>query len=256
MKILVINAGSSSIKFQIFEADSLKMIARGICEEIKSDGNFKITYKNEKDEIKVKFPSFSVALEFLLNYLIEKHIIENKNEIVGIGNRIVHGGNKVVESKLIDEQVLKDIESFIPIDEIHLVSELEVINELIKIFDHSQHYVVLDTAFHNTIPYVNYMYGIKKEWLDKYYVRKYGFHGISYQYLTNKMEEILHKEKLNLIICHLGSGSSMCAIKESKSFNTSMGFNPQEGLIMGTRTGDINIYIASYMAKQLNISLD
>ena len=256
MKILVVNAGSSSIKFQIFEENTLVVIARGICEGIKVNGNFQISYNNKKVQISVPFPDFRTALEFLLDYLIKNHIIVSKDEIIGIGNRIVHGGTKVVESQLITKQVLRDLESFIPLDEIHLLPELEVIHELMNIFNHSKHYVVLDTAFHCTIPNVNYMYGVKREWLEKYHVRKFGFHGISYQYLTAKMQEILGKEKLNLVICHLGSGSSICAIKDSLSFNTSMGFNPQEGLIMGTRTGDINPYIVSYMSQQLNKSLD
>ncbi len=256
MKILVINAGSSSIKFQIFTADSLKMIAKGLCEGIKVDGNFKIVYNNKKHEVKVKFPTFHEALEFLLNYLLENNIIKSKEEIVGIGNRIVYGGTKVTDTKEITPQVIKDIESYIPVDEIHLVPELEAINELMKIFNTSKHYVILDTAFHKTIPYTNHMYGVNKEWYEKYDIRKFGFHGISYQFINEKMSHILKKKKLNLIVCHLGSGASMCAIKNSQSFNTSMGFNPQEGLIMGTRTGDINSYVSSYMAKQLNITVD
>lgn len=255
-KILVINAGSSSIKFQLFDEQTLEMNARGLCEGIKVDGNFKIVYGDKKFETKHKFPNFHVALEFVLNYLLENKIIASKEQIVGIGNRIVHGGTKVTESKLITPQVIKDIESFIPIDEIHLVPELDAIRELMQIFDQSKHYVVLDTAFHSDIPAHNYMYGVKTEWLEKYHVRKYGFHGISYQYLTGKMSEILGKKDLNLVICHLGSGASMCAVKHSKSYNTSMGFNPQEGLVMGTRSGDINTFVISYMAEQLNKSCD
>ncbi len=256
MKILVINAGSSSIKFQLFNEENIETIARGMCEGIKVDGNFKIVYGNKKIKIKHKFPDFHDALDFLLNYLIDNKIINSKNEIVAIGNRIVHGGTKVAKATEITNQVIKDLESYISIDEIHLVPEISVIKETMKIFDNSKHYVVVDTAFHADIPYQNYMYGIKKEWLEKYHVRKYGFHGISYQYLTAKMEQILNKKQLNLIVCHLGSGASICAVKNSKSYNTSMGFTPQEGLIMGTRSGDINAYIVSYMAEQLNVSCE
>lgn len=256
-KILVINAGSSSLKFQLLDATSLNLILKGICERIGIDGGiFKINFNNEQVNIKVNFKDTYSALEYLTKYMIEHNFIQDTHEIIGIGHRFVHGGNQLKESCIINKQIINILKECVELAPLHLPPEILAVEETTKLFPNAKQVAVFDTSFHRTIPPINYLYATKKEWIDKYHVRKYGFHGISYHFVTQKMQQILKKPNINLIICHLGSGCSLCAVKNAKSINTSMGFSPLDGLVMSTRTGDISPSIIGYMAKKLNCSYD
>lgn len=255
-KILVINAGSSSIKFQVLKYNDLSVIAKGLCERIRIDGAFKIEYNGNKEELKSDFPTPEVALKFTIDYLLKNKIIDNVDEIVGVGNRVVHGGTKILESCVATDKNIQILNSYAALAPLHVPPELDALKILQGLFKNALHVAVLDTTFHTTIPPKNYMYGVKDEWLEKYEVRRFGFHGISYQYINEEMKKILNKQNNNLIVCHLGSGSSICAIKDSKSVSTSMGFSAIDGLIMCTRTGDISPYVIDYMSKQLNKPID
>lgn len=253
-KILVINAGSSSIKFQIFEYKNLELITKGSCERIGIDGIFNISLKGKKNKISCNIQNHAIAIDYILEYLISKKIINNQNEIIGIGNRLVHGGEIFNSTTIINNDVIKKLKSISDLAPIHLPHQINCINELVKKFKEAKHFAIFDTEFHQNLPLENHMYGIKYDWYKKYNIRKYGFHGISYNYLTNKMCKIKNKKKVSMIACHLGNGSSICAIKDNISINTSMGFSVIDGLVMSNRVGDISISVVDYIAKKEKIS--
>lgn len=252
-KILIINTGSSSIKYQLVSYDTLEPIVSGLCERIFVDGNFIAKYSNQKDEIATEMKDHEQALNFMLDYFMDKKFIENKTDIKVIGHRVVHGGNYIKNSVIIDDEILKIIEKCIPIAPLHNEPELKVIKVAMKVFGNAKHVGVFDTSFHQSIPPHHHMYAIPSEWYKKYGIKRYGFHGTSYAYINSKMEEILNKKNLNLVICHLGSGASMCAVKNGKSVNTSMGFTPSEGLVMGTRAGNVDAGMMDYIENELKI---
>lgn len=252
--ILVINGGSSSIKFQLLDAHSLTLITTGICERIFIDGVFNIKYHDETKTINTQMLDHTQAINFMMNYFIENKIINNKNDIVGVGHRVVHGGNLLLESKIIDDAIVNQIDLVSKLAPLHNKPELDVIKVASDIFNNAKHIAVFDTSFHSTIPNVNARYAIPSKWEEDYNIKRYGAHGTSHHYITLEMQKILNKKTVNLIICHIGNGASICAVKNSKSINTSMGLTPLEGLIMGTRTGDIDASIVSYVAEQANLS--
>ncbi len=252
--ILVVNAGSSSIKFRLYSESNLVEIASALCERIEIDGLFKISYqtndKLEKFEEKTNFSSHEVAIDYCLKKLVDLKIVSNLNEITGVGHRVVQGG-EISQSSLIDAKVLAEIEKCIKLAPLHNKPELEVIKIINKKIPNSKPVAVFDTSFHTTIPKLNNYYPIPKKWVDSFKIKKYGFHGTSYRYIYEKMESIIKKGRpLNLIVCHLGNGASICCIKNGKSFDTTMGFTPMAGLIMGTRCGDIDPSIADYLINQ------
>lgn len=257
-KFLVLNAGSSSIKFSIFDND-LKLLAKGLCERIFVDGIFELNiivddqYKKIKKN--VEFTDHQIALQYILNQLIENKIVEKLTDIIGVGHRIVQGGNYFKDSAIINESNLVKIYELSKLAPLHNVHEANVIKIIMNLIPNSKNIAVFDTTFHSTIPPKNYRYAISPEWENKYMVRRYGMHGISYQYVTEKMQNYLNKQNANFIICHLGNGASICAIKEGKSYNTSMGFTPLEGLIMGTRSGDIDPAVIDYLCDELHQSV-
>ena len=255
-KILIINAGSSSIKFQLFDKGSLEVVAKGMCDAISISGNFDIEYQGKKQKYQHNFYNHDYAIDYLINFLLNKKILKNKNDIIAIGHRIVHGGNKITKSTIVNNKIKSILNEYKHLAPLHLPIQLSVINKMESIFINVNQIIVMDTAFHKTIEPINYMYGIKLDWLNNLQIRKYGFHGISYNYVLNQMLSITKKKELNLIICHLGNGASICAIKKNKSINTSMGFSPNEGLIMGTRSGDINIDAIEHASKKLNLSIN
>ena len=255
-KILIINAGSSSIKFQLFDKGSLEVVAKGKCDAISIGGIFDIEYQGKKQKYKHDFYNHDYAIDYLINFLLNKKILKNKNDIIAIGHRIVHGGNKITKSTIVNNKIKSILNEYKHLAPLHLPIQLSVINKMESIFINVNQIIVMDTAFHKTIEPINYMYGIKLDWLNNLQIRKYGFHGISYNYVLNQMLSITKKKELNLIICHLGNGASICAIKKNKSVNTSMGFSPNEGLIMGTRSGDINIDAIEHASKKLNLSIN
>lgn len=252
--ILVLNAGSSSIKFRIYEKDNLKEIASALCERIGIDGLFKINFKKDNNdqtfEEKANFKTHELAIDYCIKKLTDLKVINDLSEIVGIGHRVVQGGD-INKSSLIDKDVLNSIEKCIKLAPLHNKPELDVIKIIMKKIPNSKSVAVFDTSFHTTIPSINSYYPIPKKWIDSYKIKKYGFHGTSYRYIYENTEKILKKNRpLNLIVCHLGNGASVCCIKNGVSHDTTMGFTPMAGLIMGTRCGDIDPSIADYLINQ------
>ncbi len=248
-KILVINGGSSSIKFQLMEADDYKVLASGICERIFVDGRFVCKWNGQKVEIDTPMPEHGTAFQYMINFFIQNGIIADKEEIKGLGHRIVHGGATMDEAKVIDqyiEQVIWDCAKFAPL---HNGPELTVIQAAKQIFNNAVHVAVFDTSFHTTIPNVNKRYAIPQQWEREFGVIRYGAHGTSHKYITQLMEQELGKKKVNIIVCHLGNGASLCAVKDSKSYNVSMGLTPLEGIVMGSRSGDIDPSVVEYICK-------
>lgn len=252
-KILVVNAGSSSIKFQLFN-DKKQVLAKGLCERIFIDGFFKLEFNQKKIEEKVQFNDHNLAVKHFLNALKKNKIITELSEIGLIGHRVVQGANYFTDAVLVDTHSLAKIKEFIKLAPLHNKPEADVIEIFLKEIKTAKNVAVFDTTFHTTIPRENYLYAVPENWEKNNLVRRYGFHGTSYKYINEFLEKKFNKKPLNLIVCHLGNGASVCAIKQGKSLNTSMGFTPLEGLIMGTRSGDIDPAIVSYIAEQQKLS--
>lgn len=263
MKILVLNSGSSTVKFRVYnveEGDALREVASGVVERIGEDVST-VEYKSVRGELKytVKVKDHGEALRHILKVLCdaEKGVISNPDEIVGVGHRVVHGG-EMRESSIIDERVEKVIEEYARMAPLHNPANLLGIRAAKSVFPHATHVAVFDTAFHSTIPEEAYLYAIPYKFYVKYRIRRYGFHGISHSYVARKAAEVLGEplEKLKLITCHLGSGASVAAIMYGRSVETSMGLTPLEGLIMGTRCGDIDPSIFYFLMKWEKLSED
>ena len=256
-KYLVVNCGSSSLKFSLYEMPSEKVIAKGYIEKIGLDDSFwTITYNGEKITGAKKLDNHKEATEVMIDELINNNIIRKMNEIKGVGHRVLHGGEIYSDSVLIDEKVLQDIIDMTNLGPLHHPGEIDGIKAMQASLPNIPQIAVFDTAFHQTIPEYNYIYAVPYKWYTDYKVRKYGFHGTSHKYITNVMQEKLNKKDVNLIICHVGSGASITCIKEGKSFDTSMGLTPLDGLVMGTRSGRIDPSIIKFMADEAHMSLD
>ncbi|WP_434329169.1 acetate kinase [Mycoplasma capricolum] len=252
--ILVINSGSSSIKFKLFDTSkAIEPILDGLAERIGIDGFLKFEHNNQKYKFEDPLPNHEHAIQLILNKLLELKIISNIDEIKGVGFRVVHGG-EISHSSIINEEVLQKIQESVKLAPLHNPAAIIAIKAVKKLMPNTSMVACFDTAFHQTMPQVNYLYSVPYKWYEEFGVRKYGFHGISYEYIVNKCEEILNKKKehLNLIVCHLGNGASISCIKDGKSYDTSMGLTPLAGLMMGTRSGDIDVSICEYVAKQTN----
>ena len=257
MKLLCVNAGSSSLKFQLVEMPEEKVIISGYIEKIGADDSFwntKVNGKKIKGEKPLK--NHTEAVEVLIDELIKYGAVESMDEIAAVGHRVVHGGEKYADSVLIDDQVISDIESLTKFAKLHHPGNLAGIKAMKEALPNVPMVAVFDTAFHQTMPKVNYMYPVPMEWYTKYGVRKYGFHGTSHKYITTEMKERLGKEDVNLIICHVGSGASISAIKNGKCYDTTMGLTPVDGLMMGTRCGSIDPSITEYMIEEAGLSVD
>ena len=253
-KIIVINAGSSSIKFQIYKLKNYEVLASGLCERIFLDGHFKMKYSKSVYETDTQMPNHIEAVKFLLSKLKEFKIINDLNEIVGVGHRVAQGGSLFKGPCLIDRQAKQKIAELIPLAPLHNKPELDTILVFEKLLPHAKNVASFDTTFHTTMPKTSYTYAIEPQVCDKYKIRRYGFHGNSYKFINEYMEKILHKKQLNMIVCHLGNGASICGIKDGKSYITSMGLTPLEGVIMGTRSGDFDPSIILYLIRQgLNV---
>jgi len=247
---LVVNAGSSSLKFSAYQMPEKKELIYGYFEKIGMNDNFySISTNGEKIKKNTYIKDHAQAVSILLNELFLNNIITDVEEIKGVGHRVVHGGDKYSDSIIINNEVMNTIEKLVPLAPLHNPANLIGIKNIKNAIPDAVHVASFDTAFHHTIPEENYMYPIPSEWYEKYLVRKYGFHGTSYKYITNAMKYILNKKHLNLIICHIGSGASITAIKNSKSYDTTMGMTPLDGLMMGTRCGSIDPSIISYIKK-------
>lgn len=256
MNVLVINAGSSSLKYQLFDMDSKEVLAKGLCERIGIDGRLTHTNPNKSDKYSENVPmkDHADAIRAVIDILINKEwgVIDSMSEIDAVGHRVVHGGEYFADSVMIDDSVIKAIEACIPLAPLHNTPNLIGISACTDVMGKNIPQVaVFDTAFHQTMPPVDYIYSIPYEYYQKYKIRRYGFHGTSHKYVAQQASEMLGipLEHLRVITCHLGNGSSVTAIKGGKSVDTSMGFTPLAGLPMGTRSGDIDPAIISFLCE-------
>lgn len=262
MNILVINCGSSSLKFQLINSESEQCIAKGICERIGIDGSM-ITYApagGEKEKTVTPMPDHTEAIRLVLEALVNPHtgVVKSLDEIGAVGHRIVHGGEKFAQSTLITDEVIAGIEECNDLAPLHNPANLIGINACKKLMSSTPMVGVFDTAFHQTMPEEAYMYGLPYEYYQKYRIRRYGFHGTSHSYVSRRAAEVLGKkyEDLKMIVCHLGNGASVSAVKNGKCVDTSMGLTPLEGLIMGTRCGDIDPAIVEFLAHKEGKNID
>jgi len=255
MKILVINCGSSSIKYQLFEMPEAKVIAKGLFEKIGEEISFLHHQSIKGDlEFKQKIANHEEGLNFIMKILAdrEKGVISSISEISGVGHRVVHGGEGFTKSVLITEDVIKKTEEHIDLAPLHNPANLMGIKASKKILPDVVQIAAFDTAFHHTIPREAYLYPIPHQFYEKYRIRRYGFHGTSHRYVARRLVKILNKskEELNIITCHLGNGCSITAVKGGNSVDTSMGLTPLEGVVMGTRSGDIDPAIIFYLIEK------
>lgn len=251
MKIISINAGSSSLKFQLFNMDNETVIASGLFERIGIEGSFyTIKYNGEKITEEIELTNHTDAIKVLLDKLVALNIISSLDEIEGVGHRVVQGGDKYKESVIITDEVINDIESFKDLAPLHNPAGLLGINAVKEALPNVPMVAVFDTAFHQTMPKASYVYPVPYSWYSDYKVRKYGFHGTSHRYIALKTQEILGRDDLKIISCHLGSGGSITAIENGKSIDTTMGFTPLAGIMMGTRSGDIDPSIIPYVMEK------
>ena len=254
MKVLVINAGSSSLKFQLIDMENESVIAKGICEEIGGKSRFKYsvpgedTYKDTPD-----MPNHAVALKLVLDTLVseERGVIKSVSEIGAVGHRVLHGGAKLSGSVLVTDEVKAIIEECCDLGPLHNPANLKGIVECEKIMPVPQ-VAVFDTSFHQTMPASSYMYAIPYEYYEKYHIRRYGFHGTSHRYVTQRAIAMLGKpaDQCTIVTCHLGNGASFAAVKGGKCYDTSMGVTPAEGIMMGTRAGSIDPAIIPYLMRK------
>ena len=256
-KYLVINAGSSSLKFSLYDMPEAKEIVNGYVEKIGSEDSFYTLKYDGKKEEKVKYiPDHTEAVHTMLDELLDNGFIQNADEIKGIGHRIVHGGEFYSEPTLIDDDVLKNIKSLTKLAPLHHPGEIAGIKSMQKCLPDVPQVAIFDTAFHQTIPQENYLFAVPYEWYLENGVRKYGFHGTSHKYITEKMKEYYDRDDVNLIICHIGSGASVSCIKDGKCYDTTMGLTALDGIIMGTRSGSIDPSIVEYICKERGYSLE
>lgn len=262
MNILVINCGSSSLKFQLIDAETEKLIAKGICERIGIEGGM-LTYTpagGEKEQTVTPMANHTDAIRLVLNALTNDQtgVVKSLEEIGAVGHRIVHGGEKFAQSTIITQEVIQAIEECNDLAPLHNPANLIGINACKELMPETPMVAVFDTAFHQTMPDKAYMYGLPYEYYEKYKIRRYGFHGTSHSYVSKRAAEVLGRnyEDLKIIVCHLGNGASVSAVKNGKCVDTSMGLTPLEGLIMGTRCGDIDPAIIEFIAHKENKSID
>ena len=260
MNVLVINCGSSSLKYQLINSESEEVLAKGLCERIGINGSA-ITHQpegKEKVTTEVEMQNHTQAVQYVIEKLTDKEVgvIASLDEIDAVGHRVVHGGEKFASSVVITDEIIKAIEECNDLAPLHNPANLIGINSCKEIMPNVPMVAVFDTAFHQTMPKKAFLYGLPYEYYDKYKVRRYGFHGTSHDFVSNRAGEILGKkrEDLKIVVCHLGNGASVTAVKDGKSIDTSMGLTPLEGLIMGTRSGDIDPAIVTFLAEKENIS--
>ncbi|MCK4851956.1 MAG: acetate kinase [Candidatus Omnitrophica bacterium] len=260
MLILVINCGSSSIKYDLFDIEKERSLCRGIVERIGEESSFLKHEAGSGDRLekKVSCRDHHQATEIVRDVLVdpEKGVLRDAGEVKGVGHRVVHGGEEFHSSTLIDEKVIESVEKFSELAPLHNPPSLEGIRSCRKIFN-VPHVAVFDTAFHHAMPECAYCYGIPYEYYETYRIRKYGFHGTSHRYVSIKAAELLGRplEELNLITVHLGNGCSITAVSGGRSVDTSMGFTPLEGLLMGTRSGDIDPAVVFFLMKKEDLSV-
>lgn len=260
MKVLVLNCGSSSVKYQVFDMKEEKVLAKGLAERIGLEGS-RIVYQRgseSKKVIEISLPTHRKAIEEIFKLLVDKNdgIFSSLNEIDAVGHRIVHGGESFFEATLVTKETylkLKECENLAPL---HNPYNIQGIDACLSLIPDAPQVMVFDTSFHQTMPKEAYIYALPYEWYERHKIRRYGFHGTSHYYVSRRVAELIGKpvEELKIISCHLGNGASITAIKNGKSVDTSMGYTPLEGLVMGTRCGDIDPAIPILMMEKENIS--
>lgn len=261
MNILVINTGSSSLKYQLICMEDESVLAKGLCERIGSEGAILTHVKGSDNEVskQIDMPNHKIAVERVLKILTSREfgVIKSVDEISAVGHRVVHGGEKFKESALINSEVMEAIRDCVPLAPLHNPPNIIGIEACMNLMPETPMVAVFDTAFHSSIPRYAYMYAIPYEYYEKYGIRKYGFHGTSHKFVSKKAAELLDRplKELKLIVCHLGNGASICAVKDGKSIDTSMGFTPLDGLIMGTRSGSLDPAILDFLAHNENIGI-
>lgn len=255
MKILSVNAGSSSLKFQLYEMPEEKVLISGLMERI-GVGNSFYTIKVDGQKIKkeVELNNHEQAFEVLVNELEENNVVKSLDEIKGIGHRVVQGGDYFDKTVVIDDEVLSKIEELFSLAPLHNPAAATGIKAAMEVFPNAVQTAVFDTAFHQTMPRENYLYALPYEWYENYKVRRYGAHGTSHKFVSERMNEILGRTNTKLITCHIGNGASVSAVVNGKCLNTSMGLTPNAGLIMGTRCGDIDASIIPYVMEKTNMT--
>lgn len=261
MKVLVINCGSSSLKYQLIDMSNENALAQGLVERIGMEGSI-LTQKvnGEKYIIQEPMKDHTDAIKLVLGALVDKEhgVISDMSEISSVGHRVVHGGEKYANSVLIDDEVMKYLEECVKLAPLHNPPNIIGINACKALMPNTPMVAVFDTAFHQTIPEVAYIYPLPYELYKNYGIRKYGFHGTSHRYVSNIAAEMMGKDikDLKIVTCHLGNGASICAVDGGKSIETSMGFTPLEGIAMGTRSGNVDPAIITFIMKELNLDID
>lgn len=256
MKILSVNAGSSSLKFTLFLMPEGKELIGGYFEKIGLEDSFySIKMNGEKVKKVASVKDHNDAVKILIDELINNKVINSLDELDGVGHRLVHGGEKYTDSVIIDEDVINTVTELIPLAPLHNPANLIGVKAFMETLPNVSNVGVFDTAFHQTMKKEQYLYSVPMAWYNDYKVRKYGFHGTSHKFITKTMKEMLGRDDVNLIICHIGSGGSLCAVKGGVSYDTTMGFTPNAGIMMGTRSGDIDYSLIPYVMKEGNMSL-
>ena len=256
MKILSVNAGSSSLKFTLFEMPEEKELISGVFERIGIENSFyTIKLNGEKIKKEAVLANHTDAVKILTQELLDNNIVEDLSEIKAIGHRMVHGGEKYASSVLLTDEVIKTVEELSDLAPLHNPANLVGVRAFMEVIPDAISVGVFDTAFHQTMEEDKYLYPVPYEWYEDYGVRKYGFHGTSHKYVSQKMAEILGKSDAKIITCHIGNGGSLAAVKDGKCIDTSMGFTPNAGIIMGSRSGDIDASLIPYVMKKSGMSI-
>lgn len=257
MKILTINAGSSSMKFSVIELPEAKELISGYFQRIGIDNSFyDVKINGEKLHRDMDLPNHLVALEAIKKEIVELGVVSSLDEIDGIGHRLVHGGEKYKSSVLIDDEVITTCKKFEKLAKLHMPAMLSCIEASKQAFPNTPMVAIFDTSFHQTMEPKNYLYAVPMDWYKNYGVRKYGFHGTSHRFINKSISEYLNRSDLKVISCHIGSGASLCAIDSGKVVDTSMGFSPMTGIMMGTRPGDVDPSVVQYMMDEAGMTID
>ena len=261
MNVLVINCGSSSLKYQLIDSETEAVLAKGLCERIGIDG--RLVYQKtglDKEITEAAMPTHKQAIQMVLDAIVNPKTgaLKSLAEVDAVGHRVVHGGEKFASSVVLTEEVLAQIEECNDLAPLHNPANLIGIRACQELMPNVPMVGVFDTAFHQTMPKKAYLYGLPHEYYEKYKVRRYGFHGTSHSYVSKRTAEIIGKpyDEMKIIVCHLGNGASVSAVDCGKSVDTSMGLTPLEGLVMGTRSGDIDPAILEYVGKKENKNID
>lgn len=255
MKILSVNAGSSSLKFQTFEMPEEKVLISGNFERIGIDNSlYTIKINGEKIQKNIELKDHKQAFEILVQELLDNKIVNDLSEIKAIGHRVVQGGSYFDKTVVINDDVINKIDELSALAPLHNPAAITGIKAAMEVVPNALQTAVFDTAFHQTMPEYNYLYALPKEWYEKYKIRRYGAHGTSHKYVSERINEILGRNDTKIIVCHIGNGASVSAVENGKCLNTSMGLTPNAGLIMGTRCGDIDASIIPYVTQRVGMS--